>query len=218
MRYLRNLPLKPAGAKLKYFDGAIKDDSVYDAVVDMDNSKWDLLQCADAVMRLRAEYFYGRKEYDQISFTLTDGFQMDYTEWMKGNRAIICDGNTFWRKTAEPFNTYSDFRKYMEFVFAFAGTKTLEKSLQPKRIKDIAIGDVFIIGGAPGHAVIVVDLAENEAGEKVFLLAQSYMLAQETQILKNKNDKRMSPWYSAMITDILLTPEWTFDVEQLKTW
>jgi len=159
--YLRNLPLKPAGAKVKYYNGDIKYDDVYDAVVDMDISNRDLQQCADAIMRLRGEYFYSIKAYDQISFTLTNGFKMDYTEWMKGNRVIVNGNKTVWRKTAEPSNTYKDFRNYMEFVFMYAGTLSLSKSLHSKDIKDIAIGDVFILGGSPGHAVIVVDVAEN---------------------------------------------------------
>jgi len=216
--YLRNLPLKPAGAKVKYYNGAIKYDDVYDAVVDMDISNKDLQQCADAIMRLRGEYFYSIKAYDKISFTLTNGFKMDYTEWTNGNRVIVNGNKTVWRKTAEPSNTYKDFRNYMEFVFTYAGTLSLSKELHSKNIKDIAIGDVFILGGSPGHAVIVVDVAENTNGEKVFLLAQSYMPAQETQILKNFNDDKISPWYSANIVGRLYTPQWTFEVGQLKTW
>ena len=216
--YLRNLPLKSAGTKVKYYNGDIKYDDVYDAVVDMDISNKDLEQCADAIMRLRGEYFYSIKAYNQISFTLTNGFKMDYSEWMQGNRVIVNGNKTVWRKTAEPSNTYRVFRNYMEFVFTYAGTYSLSKSLHSKNIKDIAIGDVFILGGFPGHAVIVVDVAENKNGEKVFLLAQSYMPAQETQILKNYNDDKISPWYSANIVGRLYTPQWTFEIEQLKTW
>jgi hypothetical protein len=216
--YLRNLPLKPAGTKVKYFNGDIKYDDVYDAVVDMEISNRDLQQCADAIMRLKGEYLYSIKAYDQISFTLTNGFKMDYIEWTKGNRVIVNGNKTIWQKTAEPSNTYKDFRNYMEFVFIYAGTLSLSKSLHSKNIKDIAIGDVFVWGGSPGHAVIVVDVAENNDGEKVFLLAQSYMPAQETQILKNNNDDKLSPWYSANIVGELYTPQWTFDVSQLKTW
>lgn len=216
--YLRSLPLKPSGTKVKYYNGDIKYDNVYDAVVDMEISNLDLQQCADAVMRLRGEYLFSIKAYDQISFTLTNGFKMDYSEWTKGNRLIVNGNKTNWLKTKEPSNTYKDFREYMEVVFTYAGTLSLSKSLDSKNIKDIAIGDVFILGGSPGHAVIVVDIAENETGDKVFLLAQSYMPAQETQILKNNNDKKLSPWYSANIVGLLHTPEWTFEVEQLKTW
>src|SRR5688572_4234480 len=41
-QYLRTLPLKPAGTKVKYYNGAIKHSMVYDAVVDMEISKRDL--------------------------------------------------------------------------------------------------------------------------------------------------------------------------------
>ncbi|MEO6682428.1 MAG: DUF4846 domain-containing protein [Ginsengibacter sp.] len=216
--YLHQLPLKPSGTKVKYFNGEIKHLDVYDAVVDMEISNRDLQQCADAIIRLRGEYLYSMKTYDKISFNLTNCFKMDYSNWMDGNRLAVEGNKTSWRKTAEPSNTYQDFRKYMEMVFVYAGTISLSKELRSKSIKDIAAGDVFIIGGSPGHAVIVVDVAENKSGEKVFMIAQSYMPAQETQILKNKNDDKLSPWYSANMKDKLFTPEWTFEVGHLKAW
>jgi hypothetical protein len=216
--YLRNLPLKPTGSKVKYFNGYTKERDVYVAVVDMEISNRDLQQCADAILRLRGEYFYARKEYEKISFPLTNGFRVDYTEWMKGNRVVVNGNTTSWKKSAEPSNTYKDFRNYMEFIFTYAGTLSLSKSLHSKSIKDISIGDVFIVGGSPGHAVIVVDVAEKGSGEKVFMLAQSYMPAQETQILKNDDDDALSPWYSAGFTGSLATPEWDFKSDQLKTW
>ena len=216
--YLRQLPLKPAGTKVKYFNGNTKHLDVYDAVVDMEISNRDLQQCADAIMRLQGEYLYSTKAYDMISFNLTNGFKMEYSKWMAGNRLAVEGNRTSWRKTAEPSNTHKDFRNYMEVVFAYAGTISLANELRPKNIKDLAAGDVFIIGGSPGHAVIVVDVAKNKSGEKVFMIAQSYMPAQETQILKNKNDDKLSPWYSANIEDKLYTPEWTFEVGHLKTW
>ncbi len=216
--YLRNLPLKPAESKVLYYNGTIKYKDVYEAVVDMPISDQNLQQCADAIIRLRSEYLYSIKAYEKISFDLTNGFKMDYSTWMKGYRIIVNGNNVKWSKTTEPSNTYPDFRLYLEDVFTYAGTISLSKTLRPVSIKNIAIGDVFIIGGSPGHAVIVVDVAENKKGKKVFLIAQSYMPAQETQILKNNNDATLSPWYSAEITNKLFTPEWTFKVNQLKTW
>lgn len=216
--YLRNLPLKPDGTKVKYYNGSTKDNIVYDAVVDMPISNKDLQQCADAVMRLRGEYFFAQKAYDKISFTLTNDFVMNYSEWMKGNRLAVNGNTTSWKKTAAQSNTYTDFRNYMEMVFSYAGTLSLSKSLHSKNLKDISSGDVFIVGGSPGHAVIVVDVAENKSGEKIFMLAQSYMPAQETQVLKNLNDENISPWYSANIIGNLETPQWTFTTDQLKTW
>lgn len=217
--FLRNIKLKPVGSKVKYFNGAIKESDVYEAVVDMEISNKDLQQCADAIMRLRGEYFFKQKAFDQITFNLTNGFKVDYSEWIKGNRVMVNGNMTTWRNIAQPSNTYKDFRNYMEFVFTYAGTLSLDKSLRSKNISDIAIGDVFIRGGSPGHAVIVVDVAENSVGNKVFLLAQSYMPAQEIQILKNPNDSALSPWYTVKKNDTkVITPEWEFTTSQLKTW
>ena len=83
---------------------------------------------------------------------------------------------------------------------------------------DIQIGDVFIQKGNPyGHAIIVIDMAKNKKkGNKIFMLAQSYMPAQEIHILKNLNNSDLSPWYDTDFVDELLTPEWTFRKEDLK--
>ena len=54
--WLRGLPLLPGRPKVLLFDGREKgNQDAHDAVVDMDVGNRDLQQCADAVMRLRAE-------------------------------------------------------------------------------------------------------------------------------------------------------------------
>lgn len=84
-------------------------------------------------------------------------------------------------------------------------------------IQDMQPGDVFIKGGSPGHAVIVVDMATDvKTGKKMFMLAQSYMPAQEIQVLKNPNNSLLSPWYSLDFGDNLETPEWDFTSKELK--
>ena len=215
--YLRNLPLKEDGAIVKLYDGTEKSSAVYEAVIDLDIGKKDLQQCADAIMRLRGEYFYSRREFEKISFTLTNGFRMEYTEWMNGSRLAVTGNKTRWVKSAAPSNTYADFRKFMEIVFSYAGTLSLSKALHPKNIDNIAIGDVFVHGGTPGHAVLVVDVAENKSGGKVFMVAQSFMPAQDIHVLKNFEDERNSPWYKNSISQ-LNTPQWSFEINELKSW
>lgn len=217
--YLRNLPLKPHGVKVKLYDGRIKADrGVYNAVVDMEIGKKDLHQCADAVMRFRAEYLWNQKRYEDIHFNFTNGFRVDYSNWMQGKRLNISGNSISWINKKAPSNTYADFWAYMEMIFNYAGTLSLSQELEAVTISDMKIGDVFIRGGSPGHAVLVVDMAEKiETGEKIFLLAQSYMPAQETQVLKNPNNDYSSLWYSLKeITLNLITPEWTFDSDELK--
>lgn len=216
--FLRNLPLKPLGSNVLYFDGTTKPNrNVYEAVVDLPIGKQDLHQCADAVMRLRADYFYSQKQYDKIHFNFTNGFRADFSKWAAGYRIAIKGNKTSWIKTAKPSNSYETYWKYLEKVFMYAGTASLEKELKPINALDIKIGDVFIKGGFPGHAVIVVDMAVNpKNNQKIMLLAQSYMPAQEIQILKNPNNSSLSPWYAVDFGTSLQTPEWTFSSSQLK--
>ncbi len=215
--YLRHLPLKPSGSKVKYFDGGEKENQgVYDAVVDLPIGRKDLHQCADAVIRLRAEYLWKMRQFDKISFRFTNGFPVDYAHWRKGGRIKVVKNETSWEETAKPSDSYETFWAYLEMVFNYAGTLSLSKELHPKSIAELQIGDVFIRGGSPGHAVIVVDVAESATGQKVFLLAQSYMPAQEIQILKNPNNADLSPWYSTDFESVLQTPEWSFDRTDLK--
>ena len=217
--YLRYLPLKKDGALVTYFDGRSKPNrNVYDAVIDLPIGQRDLHQCADAVMRLRADYLFRNKKYDSIHFNFTNGFLADYGNWRKGKRIIVDGNEVSWKQKAPPSDTEKDFWNYLEMVFSYAGTASLSEELNSVAIAEMQIGDVFIKGGFPGHAVIIVDMAADQStGAKVFLLAQSYMPAQELQLLKNPNNALLSPWYSiSAIGGELRTPEWTFESGDLK--
>lgn len=211
--YLRSLPLKPKGSSVYLYDGSVKHNQVHVAVIDMDIGNKDLQQCADAVMRLRAEYLYQNKQYDDIHFDFTNGWQCFYSKWREGYRVKVVGNKTEWVIRAEPTLSYDSFRRYLEVVFMYAGTLSLSKELNPRDILNIQIGDVFIQGGSPGHAVIVVDMVVNSTtGEKRFLLAQSYMPAQDIHVLKNPNST--DSWYS--MSEVIETPEWTFRSSDLK--
>lgn len=216
--YLRTLILKPHGSKALYFNGREKDAAgVYDAVIDVDIGERDLHQCADAVMLLRAEYLLKSNRINDIHFNFVNGFRADYSKWTQGWRIKVTGNNATWVKSASATNSYESFRRYMDMVFAYAGTLSLEKELKSVDKNDMRIGDVFIKGASPGHAVIVVDMAENKSsGEKLFLLAQSYMPAQQTQILCNNEDFDISPWYSLNYEGKLHTPQWVFEENSLR--
>ncbi|MEO0339378.1 MAG: DUF4846 domain-containing protein [Bacteroidota bacterium] len=216
--YLRQLPLQPHGAKVHYFDGRLKMRSdVHAAVVKMDVGKRDLQQCADAIMRLRAEYLYKTQQYDQLHFNFTNGFNADYRQWRQGKRIKVDGNKVSWYKVSQNQTSYQSFRRYLNMVFAYAGTLSLEKELQRVDITEIQIGDVFIQGGSPGHAIIVVDVVEKiDSEERLFLLAQSYMPAQEIHILNNPQSEQLSPWFSNQIKGRLATPEWIFEIDDLR--
>jgi hypothetical protein len=200
--YLRHLQLKPFGSPVRYYNGQPKNKkNVYISVIDMEIGNRDLQQCADAVMRLRSEYLYARKRYQDIHFNfVSDGQARYYEEFNEGD------------------HSYRKFRNYLDYVFSYANTLSLSQELiNVKSIGEMQIGDVFIQTGNPfGHAVIVVDMAENpDCSKKVYMLAQSYMPAQDIQILVNRNNARISPWY-ILEEGQVETPEWTFDPGDLK--
>ena len=217
--YLRRLPLKPDGAKVRFFDGKVKPASgIYAAVVDLPIGDRDLHQCADAIIRLRAEYLLSAGRPDGICFRFTGGFPAEYARWRRGERIVVRAGAAVWTRTTPAIEDDRDFWSYLEMVFAYAGTASLAAELESVSAgDDLEIGDVFIQPGYPGHAVIIVDLAvDHQSGRKVFLLAQSFMPAQEIQVLVNPGDSGLSPWYAADFGTILRTPEWTFASRDLK--
>lgn len=202
-RYLRNLALDTVDNSVYSYDGSVimSENGYQYAIIDIDIGKRDLQQCADAVMRLRAEYLYHQKRYSEIHFNfLSDGKPRYYNNYTKGNK------------------TYQKFRKYMDYIFAYANTGSLKKELKKvNKLEDLQIGDIFIQSGVPfGHAVIVVDVAkEVKTGKKIFMLAQSFMPAQSIHIMKNYNNE-LSPWYSVDFGDKLTLPSWTFYAHDLR--
>ncbi len=215
--YLRNLPLKPEGSIVTYYNGELKpNNQVYDAVVDLSIGNRDLHQCADAVMRLRADYLFSQKRYDDIHFNFTNGFNAEYSRWMKGERIAVNGNKVSWKPSGQPSASAESYWKYLEMVFSYAGTASLEKELTAVSIENANIGDVFIQGGFPGHAVIIIDKCLNsETGEILVALAQSYMPAQEIQVLLNPNFKTHTIWYE-LSSEEIRTPEWTFTKNDLK--
>lgn len=217
--WLRHLPLRKGTPPVLLYDGRPKrNQSAHFAVVLMDVGSEDLQQCADAVIRLRAEYLWSISDFKDIAFRFTSGDRAEYAQWAKGFRPSVRGDRVSWELKAGQDWSYGCFRDYLATVFRYAGTYSLSRDLRaaPER-KDVRIGDVFIRGGFPGHAVIVVDLAASEAtGSRYFLLAQSYMPAQEVHVLKNPGDGGLSPWYPVDFGDVLVTPEWTFSANERK--
>ena len=63
-------------------------------------------------------------------------------------------------------------------------------------------GDIFIYsaedrnGAAYGHAVTVVDVAQNsKTGKKAFLLAEGFLPARSIHVMRNLENPFRSPWF-----------------------
>ena len=179
--WLRGLPLKPGRPEVLLFNGRPKQNQgAHLAVADIDVGREDLQQCADAVMRLRAEYLRSAGRDKDICFRFTSGDPARWEEWRAGGRPFVVGNFVRWVRRAAADSSAASFRAYLTSVYRWAGSASLSRELRggmdPRRVEP---GDVFIHGGFPGHAVLVVDVAQDPRGRRKFMLAQSYMPAQE---------------------------------------
>lgn len=202
--YLRYFPLRKDRIIYLYDKRPKSNQLLHYAVLDMPTGEKDLQQCADAIMRLRGEYFFGKNSYDSILFYPGRGKPFLFS--------IIC-------KPSDPAKR-NRFEKFLENVFISCGTYSLEKQLHPvKHLEQMEIGDVFVKGGAPGHAEIVMDMAVHTVtGNKIFLLAQGYMPAQDMHILMNPFQPGFGPWYVITAGETVKTASWIFTSRQLRRW
>lgn len=221
--YLRNLPLKPKNYPTHLYNGTEKvNQRAKFCVVDMDIDTVDLQQCADACIRLYAEYLWQSKQYDKIKFHFVNGFLADYNRWAHGERIQVNANHASWfHINSQEDYSYKTFREYLLMVFMYASTVSLPSDMEMNKWGEINIGDVVIQPGTPGHAVIVVD----KAGE-FFLLAQSYMPAQEIEILQGPHGCS-DVWNTISMAELpngrfdeyswIHTPEWSFRLDNSKS-
>ena len=196
--WLRHLPLRPPQTPVRLYDGRLKwSQDKHVAVIAIDTGKRNLQQCADAIMRLRAEYLLASGQARDIAFNYTNGKRVRYRGKASDRRA---------------------FQRYMTGVFSYAGTYSLEREMKPISVTEMRIGDVFIKGGFPGHAVLVTDMVLNpKTGEKRFLLVQSFMPAQDMHVLTNPRSSDGTPWYTMPEPDSqFFTPEYIFRDSHLR--
>jgi hypothetical protein len=214
--HLRHLPLKPDGAPVLLYDGSAKTrQDVHRAVLAVPLGSKDLQQCADAVIRLRAEYLLAQGQHERIAFHFTNGFLAEWERWRNGERIRVTGGQVRWVAGGAKDVRGSTFESYLNTVFTYAGTRSLQQELSPAAELPIEPGDVFIQGGSPGHAVLVMDVARSSTGRTYFLLAQSYMPAQDMHVLRGPV---AGAWYELGSGTELRTPEWTFAWSDRRRW
>ncbi len=215
--YIRDLKLLPHGSPILQYDGKISPLNGWQAaVLRIDVGERDLQQCADAALRLRCEYLFSSSQYDRINYHLTNGDPFSYAEYREGYRLQVNGNRTKMVKTADYDDSYAAFRKYLDVLFSYASTRSLRSESTPVPLDEMRVGDIFVVSGKPvGHCVIVMDLCENEAGEKAFLIGQSSMPAQQIHIIRDPATS--NPWlYAKDISFPYALAGWEFDEESLR--
>jgi len=216
--WLRGLPLRAAGTPARLFDGRLKNNqAVVAAVVNIDPGTTDLQQCADAVMRLRAEYLFSVNP-NKIHFHLTTGYDAWFSDYLAGTTFRVAGERVHSAPKPAEAATHAALGRYLLPVFGYAGTLSLSREVQPVPLARAQPGDVLVHGGIPGHAVLVADVAENpRTGQRYLLLMQSYMPAQNIHVLRNVSQPALGAWFTVPGKQATQfdTPEWTFASTEL---
>jgi hypothetical protein len=216
--WLRGLPLRPAGTPARLYNGQLKDrQEVVAAVVNIDVGTQDLQQCADAVIRLRAEYLFSQ-DPNKVHFHLTTGYDFWFSDYVAGHTFRVLHEQVLPAAKPAEEPTHAALGRYLLPTFGYAGTLSLGRDLRPVPLGQVQPGDVLLHGGRPGHAVLVVDVAENpRTGQRYLLLAQSYMPAQNIHLLRNADAPALGAWFAVPKPEAAEfdTPEWTFGTQEL---
>lgn len=218
--FVRGLPLAPKGTPVVAHDGAIvraADDDYVEAVVAIDVGNADLQQSADVIVRLHAEWLWGRGERSQISYMASTKLELPLSRWEKGQRLVTNNGSdVFWAIQGKPKEVdYAEFRRYLDAVFNWGNSTSLAaRSRKLDKPEELVPGDFFLHSHAPGHVAIVLDVAEKPGGERVALLGQVLNPAQSLHVLR---PGRATPWFSLRPGNAILTPYTSeFDWSELR--
>ena len=210
--FLQHLPVKNAPI-LDYTGKPIVNQLKHFAIINYDVGTSDLQQCADALMRFRAEYLFAHKKFEEIGFHFCSGEYYSWSMYCKGLKPLLKGNTVSFVSTNSSNQTYQSLRSYLDIVYAYANTISLCKELKPA--DNFEVGTVIIKPGSPGHTCIVIDEATGVDGEKLYKLAEGYMPAQSIYILSNPFDVKISPWYHLNRGEII-TASYDFKNYQLK--
>ena len=105
-------------------------------------------------------------------------------------------------KSATPDDSRTSFQRYMANLFTYAGTLSLSHEGHAVAVDDVQGGDFLVQGGSPGHAVVILDVSRNQAGQTAVLVGEGYMPAQSLHVLRGP----LQGWYP--VEDALTVPTW----------
>lgn len=217
--FLRHLPLAAANTPVRSYRGDVirsGDHPNVAAVVAIDVGNRDLQQCADAILRLHAEWRYAEGHRDH-AYRAADGTKLSFARFAAGDRLRV-EGNKLSfvhnARAAEP--THALLRTWLDDVFGWANTGALARDGARVSWKNLRPGDFFVLTGVPyGHAVLVLDMATDAQGRRALLLGQSFVPAQNMHVLRPDTS---SAWFVVDESETSVsTPFWEpFPFESLR--
>lgn len=186
--WLGELPLYAPDRQVLSYDGRPMAMNAA-RVVDIPVGTRDLQQCADSALRLRASW--QRSVGQSPAFHYTSGDLSSWSAWSAGTRPRV-SGNSvsFAAHAAAADSGDASFEAWLMNLYTYAGTRSL--ALDTVAVTEPRAGDLVVIPGSPGHAVVLLDVATDGATTWV-LVGQGYMPAMDFHVLAGPD----SGWFRA---------------------
>jgi hypothetical protein len=202
--WLQALELAPPSEPVRTHDGQVVPGDFH--VVRLPLVRGDLQQCADTAIRLRAEWLREQGREDEILFHATSGDPMPWSRYKAGERAYE-QGNRLAWKSGSP----ASWDRYLQAVFMWAGTRSL--AFDTTRVEHPVAGDILVLPGSPGHAVIILGIAR-APGSTYLLVGQGYMPAQSFHIVRGPH----AGWWRWDPDEGAAIGPWDFPADSLRRW
>jgi hypothetical protein len=194
--WLRGLPLKPAGSPVLDYRGRVyksAEDTAVGEVIDMDIRGRRLEQCMDILVRLYAEYLWQEGGTEKLFLPLPGGYWLSWKSWADGFRPQYKGINVSLIKRGNPDDSQMNYRRYLNEIYANSHTLQFYYNYKTVDFKSLQPGDVIIKNGHKKHAVMIVDLAQNSAGELLGLIGHGDTPACQFFLLRSKRDSLWFP-------------------------
>ena len=180
---LRSLPLYPVDREVMSYRG---DALAMPAarVVELPLVAGDLQQCADSILRLRAEW--ERKQGREPAYHYTSGYLSRWSDWKAGKRPVVSGSKVSLGGGGKTGDTEANWTGWLTNLFMYAGTRSLGRDTVAPPGAPVAgaqVGDLLVTPGSPGHAVLIVDVARGE-GHTWVLVGQGFMPAQDFHVVR----------------------------------
>lgn len=181
-------------------------------VVPVPMVKGDLQQCADMAIRLRAEWLRETHAPD-IVFHATNGQALPWSRWERGEHTQLVGNRLVWRVDNDKRRAGWD--GWLREVFLYAGTLSLV-AYETFPVDAPQAGDVIVVGGSPGHAVVVLDVAHKRGAagvETIVLVGEGFMPAMDFHVPLGP----LAGWWPWTDEGIAL-PHWPLPEDALRRW
>ncbi|MEZ4464055.1 MAG: DUF4846 domain-containing protein [bacterium] len=125
----------------------------------------------------------GPAAWPRAAYHFTSGDRSSFADWVAGERFAVQGARV---KRSRGKARGRDHATYREWLMHPSGTRAPAPALDSTAVAadaPLVAGDFFVQPGGPGHAVVLLDVAEHPDGRRVALIGQGFMPAEDLHVL-----------------------------------